>query len=212
MSEEVVEVQEEEKPEAPGGGDGADLFKCTICGRGFKTAAGVKLHANSHNPKMVLRGRLGVKGKRGIKRAAPIKTAPPDYQRDALKPTTAKATQPWRPASIITATKLDGFRSKWVRKDLLEKRIEEGWEPRLSDSKGRFESPEKTMVDGVPLSRYVVKRNLVLCDMPEELAQSREAYYKRITDQGLSSQKTQFQQEAAVGGLSYAYGDIKIEK
>jgi hypothetical protein len=135
--------------------------KCNICGKVAKSAMGLKIHMNSHAPKKT-RTRIGMRGHR--KRAAPIRTEPPVQAHEILTLSTEepKATQPWRPASILTAQKNPGMRPRWVRKDLLEKRIEEGWQPRLSDTKSRVESPEKTIVDGVPLGRYVTKRNLVL--------------------------------------------------
>jgi len=185
----------------------SNMVKCEICGKEVKGPFGLKIHMNSHNPKkkMIPKG-LGFRKKK----AAPIKTAPPDYEREALVSQTleSRATQPWRPASILTATRLAGMRPRWVRKDLLEKRVEEGWQPRLSDTKGRVEAPEKTMIDGVPLSRFVTKRGMVLCDMPEEMAQSREKYYRDMNDAGLSSRKAELSNQT--GGN--AYGDIQIGK
>jgi hypothetical protein len=150
--------------------------------------------------------------------ASKIKTEPPAYPEDAYAaaspadPAKPKPTRPWKPASILTASKIRGMRQRWVRKDLLEKRMEEGWQPRMSFTKGRIDAPETTIIDGKPLSQYVMKRNLVLCDMPEELAQGREAYYKRMTDGGLKAQENEFVKSTQVGGDSYAYGGIKVER
>jgi hypothetical protein len=172
-------------------------FECNICGKAFKNSTGLKIHLNTHNLK-----------KRIKRRTAPIKTTPPDNPREAFSVPEPKANQPWRPASILTTSRLPGMRPRWVRKDLLEKRIEEGWQPRLSDSKSRIESPEKTIVDGMPLSRFVVKRNMVLCDIPEDLAQSREKYYRDINDAGLVARKTELANQT--GGQSY--GEITVER
>ena len=149
------------------------------------------------------------------KRSAPIKKDPPNTPQDAYNievPAERKMNQPWRPASILTARKKEGMRSRWVRKDLLEKRIEEGWFPRISHAKSRIEASESTMIDGKPLSSYVVKRNLILCDMPEEMAKSREAYFKSLADSGLEAQKNEFKNQTNIGGASYAYGDVKTER
>ena len=174
-------------------------FECHICGKVAKNSTGLKIHLNTHNLKKRIKGR-----------AAPIKTAPPAYEREALALSpdsqTKRATQPWRPVSQLFSIKIPGMRPRWVRKDLLEKRIEEGWQPRLSDSKNRLEAPEKTIIDGVPLSKYVMKRGMILCDIPEALAQSREDYYRRLNDGGLRSQNAEF--DAGTGGN--AYGDISV--
>jgi hypothetical protein len=160
--------------------------------------------------KITMKPKARVIIRRGPRKAAPIKTSPPDYERDALVSQTLedRATQPWRPVSQLFSTKLQGMRPRWVRKDLLEKRIEEGWQPRLSDSKSRLESPESTIIDGTPLSRYVIKRGMILCDMPEQLARSREAYYRKISDGGLKG--TNAELDAGTGGNTY--GDISIGK
>jgi hypothetical protein len=181
------------------------MLKCDICGKESKGSFGLKIHMKkAHAPKK------RVIHPRGLRKAAPIKTEPPVYERDALVSQTLeeRATQPWRPVSQLFSTKLQGMRPRWVRKDLLEKRIEEGWQPRLSDTKNRVESPEKTIIDGIPLSKYVMKRGMILCDIPEVLAQSRESYYRRMNDGGLRSQKAEL--DAGTGGNTY--GDIVISR
>jgi hypothetical protein len=123
-----------------------------------------------------------------------------------------KATEPWRPASILTAYKKDGYRSRWCRKDILEKRMAEGWEPRKSTTKGRVEAPETTIVDGVSLGNFITKRNLVLCDMPEEMALSREEYFKNLTDGGLQSEVNQLKDKINISENkgSKVYGEIRV--
>jgi hypothetical protein len=48
--------------------------------------------------------------------------------------------------------------------------------------------------------------------MPEEMAVSREDYYKSINDGGLSAQRNQFDSETVAGGKSHSYGDIKVDR
>lgn len=185
-------------------------IKCGICGKEAKNAFGLKIHLLSHQPKAPKK-RIIPRGKGLRKRAAPIRTEPPAYERDRLTPVSEEGprpTQPWRPVSQLFSTKIQGMRPRWVRKDLLEKRIEEGWQPRLSDSKNRLEAPEKTIIDGVPLSKYVMKRGMILCDMPEDLAKSREQYYRKISEGGLKANKAELDRET--GGQ--AYGEVKIGK
>jgi hypothetical protein len=145
-----------------------------------------------------------------------IKTAPPATPADAFRvpEVKRKATEPWRPASMLFAKPLPGMRSRWVSKRLIEKRREEGWVPRERDpgDRPRVDAPEATIIDGKPLSSYVTKREMILCDMPEELAQSREEYYRNITAAGLKAQKSDFARQASVGGEDYSYGDIKVER
>jgi hypothetical protein len=101
-----------------------------------------------------------------------------------------KVTQPWKPASILQVNmKSKDHRPRWCRKDILDKKKLEGWEPiKWSDA----DAPEKTIIDGSPMSAFVEKRGLILCRMPEEMAKSREKYYKEITDRALPEAIEQF--------------------
>jgi hypothetical protein len=49
---------------------------------------------------------------------------------------------------------------------------------------------------------------MILCDMPEALAQSREAYYRRVSAGGLKA--TNAELDAGTGGTTY--GEINIGK
>lgn len=164
------------------------------------------------------RGYITKSGKRPVKKK-PIKRGVPVGAMNTPDPVekilaqsespVKKATEPWRPASILVSTHRPGFRSKWCRKDILDKRMAEGWEPRI---RGKNDAPETTITDGTPLSQYVTKRNLVLCDMPEELAISRERYFQRMADDSLQSEVNRFKGEinTTENKGSKVYGEIKI--
>jgi hypothetical protein len=167
--------------------------------------------------KVVSRRKITMKPRRRVaarKKAAPIKTEPPDNQRDALRvePSLRDATEPWRPASILTAEKIPGMVSRWCSKDLMEKRMAEGWSPRRATTRGRITSGEKTLIDGSPMGDYVTKRNMVLCDMPDALAEGRKKYFREINESGLKGQENQFRQDTAIDGRSYGYGAIEVKK
>lgn len=126
----------------------------------------------------------------------------------------APATEPWRPVSMLEVTgKEDGYRYRWVRKDLLDKRVLEGWEPVVATKKARVEAPEATIIDGTPLSTYVIKRGLVLCRMPLDRVQARTEYYRRLSRGAVKKEvdilADGIRNEAA-GSKSAAYGKIEV--
>ena len=122
-------------------------------------------------------------------------------------------TTPWKPASMLSVVGKDpNYRYRWVRKDLLDKRLEEGWEPVVASAKSRLEAPESTTVDGTPITTYTIKRGLILCRMPEETALARTAYYKKMSDGALPRVVEKLQEDTNMGDGKgpLAYGNITI--
>lgn len=103
-----------------------------------------------------------------------------------------KPTKPWQPASLMDVQRLPGMTPRFVRKDKLEKAKAEGWIPRI-DKEGRSvvkrtqEAKERVAVSGSPLDTTVQLRELILCDMPDEMVESRREYYKSLTDSQLAA-------------------------
>lgn len=116
-------------------------------------------------------------------------------------------TQPWKPAQVLKVAEKLGFRRKWVREDLTDKFLAEGW--KFVDNKNKSINPPKTIVDGAPLSTVVQKRELVLMEITEALAQSRDAYFKSLTDGSLESSVDEFKKTANEGS-GKSYGEVKI--
>jgi hypothetical protein len=108
--------------------------------------------------------------------------------------------------------KEDGYTYRWVRKDLLDKRTLEGWEPVVATKRSRVEAPESTIIDGTPLSTYVVKRGLVLCRMTKERVEERTKYYRRLSQGAIRREVEDLEAQAKVGDYPRlgAYGEIKI--
>lgn len=121
--------------------------------------------------------------------------------------TTKSPTTPWKPAEILKVAKKPGFRQKWVREDIVDKFLSEGWKF-VEDKKKASVSP-KTIVDGVPLSTAVRKRELVLMEITEALAKGRDAYYKSLTDGALKGSVEEFKKVANQDGAS-SYGKVEI--
>ncbi len=119
-------------------------------------------------------------------------------------------TQPWKPASFLKVERKylkSGFRQRWLRKDNLEKGMAEGWMP-VQEQKGKSDvvAPEKTMIDGTQVDTTVQRRTLILCEIPEEIALSRERFFSKLTDTGIDEMKYRLQDETC------AYGTIKIKE
>jgi len=118
-----------------------------------------------------------------------------------------QATQPWKPAQVLKVAERPGFRRKWVREDLVDRFQAEGW--KFVDNKNKSVNPPKTIVDGAPLSTVVQKRELVLMEITEELAKSREAYFKSLSDGALESSVNEFKKTANEGS-GKSYGEVTI--
>lgn len=121
-------------------------------------------------------------------------------------PQKPKPNEPWRPASMLEAPKKPGFRRKWVRKDKLAKALMEGW----VKVEGKDEI-EQTLLDGSQSGSQIIKRNLVLCEMPEEMGKSRDAYFQQQTDELMPASVDKFKEAAKEGsGSPQAYGKVEI--
>jgi len=127
-----------------------------------------------------------------------------------------KPTQPWKPASYLNvpdALRRPGYRLRWVAKDQLDRKIEEGWIP-VTKTKGasNIVAPEKTIIDGTQIDTTVQKRTLILCEMPEETAKAREEFFAKLTEDSIDSMKNKLIDETTIPGHgSRAYGSVKIE-
>lgn len=106
-----------------------------------------------------------------------------------VKPKTP-VTKPWEPASVLTVDRKDpNYRYRWCRKDILDKKLSEGWEVVKGTAKSTEASKCVTLMDGTTLDSTVQKRELILCRMPEEMAVSRAKYYADMTDSLVAAQK-----------------------
>lgn len=117
-----------------------------------------------------------------------------------------ESTEPWRPALILKVADKPGFRQKWVRVDLIDRFLAEGWSKVTDNVK-----TEKTDIDGSQLGTTVQKRELVLMEISEARAKSRDAYYNSLTKGALDASVDEFKKVAGEGSGS-SYGDIKIVK
>ena len=125
-------------------------------------------------------------------------------------------TTPWKPASLLTVDakfKRPGYVQRWCNKEQLERHLAEGWSPILGDINSA--SPAVTLTDGTQLTRLIKKRDLILCEMPIEMAKSRKDFYTNQAKSNFAGSVGAYSQgeEAAAakkdgGGV---YGDIKIE-
>jgi len=120
------------------------------------------------------------------------------------------ATKPWQPASILVVpdaikAKYSGKRLRWIRKTDLDRKMAEGWEPVQGQDK-----TERTVIDGAQADSKIIKRELILCNMPEEMAKSRDAYYAEKTNSALESSVDEYKRKA--GGEKETYGSITITK
>lgn len=107
-----------------------------------------------------------------------------DTRDETTREATARATVEWKPPSTLEAPPpREGMRQRWVRSSILGgdeshhvmKRQREGWQPRPVDSvPDSFPIP--TMEHG-KWKGCIGIEGMILCEMPEETARQRDAYY-----------------------------------
>mgnify|MGYP003524885193 CR=1 FL=1 len=111
----------------------------------------------------------------------------------------AKLSKPWQPPKTIECfNKKAGMRYKWCRKDILEKRRAEGW---VVTSKLDLGGKEIGVPHNLSLDSTYQHRGLILCEMPEEMAESRNAYYQKRAASAQEGIKNQFKKEASKSGI-----------
>lgn len=126
---------------------------------------------------------------------------------EEASPPATKPTTPWAPASLLSGVKpRPGFRGRWARADMVEKRKLEGWV--IIEAHG---VTGKTILDGTKLGSFTKSRGLVWMEIPEALAKERDAYYKALTDGAMKSKMDEFKEIAEQGGGG-SYGKITIER
>lgn len=126
-----------------------------------------------------------------------IKAGMPQVAKLDVKP--IKLSKPWQPPSTIDVFKKKlGMRYKWCKKDWIEKRLSEGWKvtSKLDSSGKEVNVPYNLSID----STYQ-HRGLILCEMPEEMAESRNAYYQKLATSAQEGNKKQFIGEAGRTGM-----------
>jgi hypothetical protein len=120
-------------------------------------------------------------------------------------PVKEEPTEPWKPALILAREPRPGVREKWVRVDLVDRFLAEGWKLVASED----DKTPRTDIDGSQLDTSVRKRELVLMEIPEAVAKSRESYYRNLSDGALGGSVDEFKKVAGKDS-GKSYGDIKI--
>ncbi len=111
----------------------------------------------------------------------------------------SEPTEPWKPAPILDTPQRPGFRRRWVRKDRLRKKLLEKW--------SIVEAPddaERRIIEGTQIGSRIERGNLVLCEMPEEIAKQRDAYYRDLTDSALQTKTKEYKDRF---GPNETYGE-----
>lgn len=124
-----------------------------------------------------------------------------------------KPTTPWKPASQLGVPKeylRPDYIPRWKRLEELEKARMEGWEPVKSKNPSNV-APQKTLIDGTPLSSVVIKRGLILCEMPVEVAEERAKFFATLTNKGLEGSVKRYKDVANLKEGVSAYGEISIK-
>lgn len=121
-------------------------------------------------------------------------------------------TTPWKPVFLLNITLKDkGMRFKWCSKDHFEKRKLEGWLP--VSYKELEIGTSITMRDGESLDTTVQRRNLILCKMSVERAESRRKYFENLTDGHMSAENKKTEGNLVIDGYnSGSYGKIDIQE
>lgn len=127
------------------------------------------------------------------------------------------ATTPWKPSSFLGLPEgikrkyLAGYRGRFASKSQLPKKLAEGWEVvQFSPEDMKLLKPA-TIIDGKALTTSLEVRELILIRMPEDVAKSRDDFFKGLTDDALNTTVEKFKKETDVEGHgNRATGKIEI--
>lgn len=122
-----------------------------------------------------------------------------------------KGNNSWKPAGITDVTdKEPGYRYRFCNKEPenLAKKVAEGWEPVSGLQADKAKLVQNTN-EAKPLTSVHERRDTILYRMPEEIAQSRDDYYNKITARSESVLTAHIKQELRKEGAE-AHGKITI--
>ena len=119
-----------------------------------------------------------------------------EEKKPATKPWQQKGATPnqWAPDYLRLTRKNPGFRCKWVRQDNVERMLYQGWT--VCDPKDYGALTDKNIQDVVPINNRIQRRELILMEIPEEMAEQREAYLERQNSAALVSANSRAKQKA----------------
>lgn len=102
-----------------------------------------------------------------------------------------QVTRDWtRPQPLNVEGKDPSKAYRWVDKDKIEQRKYEGWNP-VDNDKVRYKNPDGEQ--GTSKTQY---RELVLCEMPKEKAESRNQFYRERARRAMDSVQAKYLAEA----------------
>lgn len=119
-----------------------------------------------------------------------------------------KGTPSWRPHKTLEVkSQRPGFRQRWVNADPanLEKKQAEGWKFAEAAEHDR----PKGVEHGKGLGTLKQYRDLVLMEMPEDMAQARSEYYQNETKAQVGGITKRLKDKLAQGNAA-SYGDVQI--
>lgn len=109
---------------------------------------------------------------------------------------------PWKRDHLRLQYKRQGFRPRWVSERNIDKNLDLGWT--FADRRHYRGLTDKPIQDGAQLDSRIKKRELILMEIPEELAKKREEYYSAKADKAEHSIKQRHEKDVSeVGSVTY---------
>lgn len=126
---------------------------------------------------------------------------------DDKNQTITKPTTPWKPYNKINITLKDpNFSPRWITKDKLVQRLQEGWS--IVKMEEVQDAAALSIADGTVVDGKITRgRSLVLCKMHKDMVKSRNEYYRKQGADLLTKQTAKLQQE-----VDETYGQIKVKE
>lgn len=126
------------------------------------------------------------------------------------KGTPKKGSATWAPAArMATFDKKPGWKYRFCADDPdnLDRKQTEGWQivNKTTGVPGEF-NEEHNQTSGARKHR-----ELILCAMPEETFEARQAYYRELTDRNTAALKKNLQSDLSKEGKAVAEGSIVIQ-
>jgi len=128
---------------------------------------------------------------------------------EAIEKPVKKGTASWRPAKTLEVkSHRPGFRQRWVNIDPanVEKKMAEGWVYAEKSEHDRA----KGVDHGKNIGTVKQYRDLVLMEIPEEIALARTEYHRAETESQVSGITKRLKRKLAESGNAATYGAVTL--
>lgn len=125
--------------------------------------------------------------------------------KEPSRPWEKQGGNPWRLDMMKLSKKREGFRPRWVSPAKVDQRLMQGW---VIASRKDYALDHEISVEGTEVGNKLKRREMILMEIPEDLARQKEQYNEEMLKKRDSAIKRNLQRE--IGDTSPIHGKIDI--